>query len=99
MQIILFQTAFNIQQPLLAGTGMGLDTGKSVCRKKALFSHSPVHSCPKVCSQMPLSGGSAGREPACNAGGRGLIPGLGRSPGKGKGYPLQYSGLRIPWTK
>ena len=36
--------------------------------------------------------GSAGKESACNAGDLGLIPGLGRSPGKGKGYPLQYSG-------
>ena len=30
---------------------------------------------------------------ACNAGDVGLIPGLGRSPGEGKGYPLKYSGL------
>ena len=30
---------------------------------------------------------------AANAGDQGLIPGLGRSPGEGKGYPLQYSGL------
>ena len=37
--------------------------------------------------------GSVGKEPACNAGHLGLIPGLGRSPGEGKGYPLQYSGL------
>ena len=37
--------------------------------------------------------GSAGKESACNAGGLGLTPGLGRSPGEGKGYPLQYSGL------
>ena len=37
--------------------------------------------------------GSAGKESACNAGDLGLIPGLGRSPGVGKGYPLQYSGL------
>ena len=37
--------------------------------------------------------GSAGKESACNVGGLGLIPGLGRSPGEGKGYPLQYSGL------
>ena len=29
----------------------------------------------------------------CNAGDLGLIPGLGRSPGEKKGYPLQYSGL------
>ena len=38
--------------------------------------------------------GSAGKEPACNAGDVGSIPGLGRSPGEGKGYPLQYSGLQ-----
>ena len=37
--------------------------------------------------------GSAGRESACNEGDLGSIPGLGRSPGEGKGYPLQYSGL------
>ena len=37
--------------------------------------------------------GSAGKESACNAGDLGLIPGLGRSPGEGNGYPLQYSGL------
>ena len=36
---------------------------------------------------------SAGKESACNAGDLGLIPGLGRSPGEGKGCPLQYSGL------
>ena len=38
-------------------------------------------------------GGSAGKESTCNAGDLGSIPGLGRSPGEGKGYPLQYSGL------
>ena len=37
--------------------------------------------------------GSVGKESACNAGDLGLIPGLGRSPGEGKGYSLQYSGL------
>ena len=37
--------------------------------------------------------GSAGEESACNAGDLGSIPGLGRSPGEGKGYPLLYSGL------
>ena len=37
--------------------------------------------------------GSAGKESACNAGDLGSIPGSGRSPGEGKGYPLQYSGL------
>ena len=37
--------------------------------------------------------GLVGKESACNAGDPGSIPGLGRSPGEGKGYPLQYSGL------
>ena len=37
--------------------------------------------------------GSTGKESACSAGDLGSILGLGRSPGEGKGYPLQYSGL------
>ena len=36
-------------------------------------------------------GSSAGKESTCNAGDPGLIPGSGRSPGKGIGYPFQYS--------
>ena len=36
-------------------------------------------------------GSSVGKESACNAGNPGLIPRLGRSPGEGIGYPLQYS--------
>ena len=40
-----------------------------------------------------LPGGSAGKGSACNAGDLGSIPGLGRSPGGGKGYSLQYSRL------
>ena len=37
--------------------------------------------------------GSAGQESASNVGDLGSIPGLERSPGEEKGYPLQYSGL------
>ena len=37
--------------------------------------------------------GSAGEESACNEGDLGSIPGLGRCPGEGKGYPLQSSVL------
>ena len=37
--------------------------------------------------------GSGGKESICSVGGLGSIPGLGRSPGEGNGYPLQYSGL------
>ena len=40
--------------------------------------------------------GSVGKESACSAGDLGLIPGLRRSPGKGKGYPLPYSVLENP---
>ena len=40
-----------------------------------------------------FSGGSAGKESACNMGDLDSIPGLGRSHGEGKGYPLQYFSL------
>ena len=36
-------------------------------------------------------GNSAGKETTCNAGNPSLIPGSGRAPGQGVGYPLQYS--------
>ena len=42
---------------------------------------------------MDFPCGSAGRESACSAGDLGSIPGSGRYPGEGQGYPLQYSGL------
>ena len=56
---------------------------------------------PRVCNSKMITlsmrkgfpCGSAGKESACNAGDLGLIPGLGKSPGEGKGYSLQYSGL------
>ena len=44
-------------------------------------------------SLVGFPGDSAGKESACNVGDLGLIPGLGRSPGEGNGYPLQCSGL------
>ena len=40
---------------------------------------------------LGFPGSSAGKEPACNAGDLGLIPGSGRSPEEGIGYALQYS--------
>ena len=49
------------------------------------------------------TGGSDGKESACNKGDLDSIPGLGRSLGEGKSYPLQYSGLEnsmglyTPW--
>ena len=59
----------------------------------------------KICwrrDRLPTPGflgfpcGSAGKKSACNAGDLGSIPGLGRCPGVGKGYPLQCSGLENP---
>ena len=43
--------------------------------------------------EQGFPGGSAGKESTRNAGDLGSIPGLGRSTGEGKGYPLQFSGL------
>ena len=42
---------------------------------------------------MGFPDSSVGKESACNAGDPSSIPVLGRSPGEGNGYPLQYSGL------
>ena len=47
--------------------------------------------------QLGFPCGSAGKEPACSEGDPGLIPGLGRYLGEGKGYPRQYSALYSPW--
>ena len=47
-------------------------------------------------NQMYIMGfpdSSVDKESTCNTGDPGLIPGLGRSPGEEKGYPLQFSGL------
>ena len=48
---------------------------------------------------LGFPGGSAGKESACNVGDLGSVPGLGRSPGEGNNYPLQYSGLEnsVDW--
>ena len=48
---------------------------------------------------LGFSGGSDGKESACNAGDLGSIPRLGRSPGVGHGNPLQYSCLGNPMDR
>ena len=47
-----------------------------------------------VTLSLGVPGGSDGKESDYNAGGSGLIPGPGRSPGEGNGCPLQYSSLQ-----
>ena len=55
-----------------------------------IVSHSVV---PTLCDPVGFPGGSDGKESTCNAGDLDLIPGLGRLPGEGNDYPLQYSCL------
>ena len=47
----------------------------------------------QVGARMGFPGGSAGKESSYSSGNLGLTPGLGRSPGEGKGHPFQHSGL------
>ena len=64
----------------------------SLCEKWKDFS-SELH----FCFMLGFPCDSAGKESACNGGDLGLIPGLERFPGEGKGYyPLPYSGLENP---
>ena len=54
----------------------------------------PFDTCDyKIITCPGFPGGSAGKESTCNVGDLGSIPGLGRSPGEGNIYPLQYSDL------
>jgi len=55
------------------------------------FIFNKLSSCIILAKCFPHS--SVGKESTCNAGDLGSIPGLGRSAGEGKDYPLQYSGL------
>ena len=48
------------------------------------------HEFNHMCKSLGFPGSSVGKESACSAGGPGLIPGSGRSPGEGNGKPLQY---------
>ena len=66
----------------------------------SIFPHQVGKLNSNLCSHIwGFPGGSEGKASACNAGDPGLIPRLGRSPGEGNGYPLQYSRWRIPWTE
>ena len=76
----------------------------SLWRPVSTYESSLLTQSPLSCiSQCPLSiesfffyiCGLAGKEAACNAGDLASIAGLGRSPGEGKGYPLQYSWVSL----
>ena len=56
-----------------------------------LTPNSTLKKIPQASWGSLVIGGSAGKESVCNAGDPGSIPGLGRPPGEGIGYPLQYS--------
>ena len=58
--------------------------GRKDALEKGTATHSSIFGLPRWLSR---------KESASNAGDLGSIPGLGRSPGEGNGYPLQYSGL------
>ena len=70
------------------------NNGKEYFLKK-MYTHTHTHT-----HTQSFSGGSDSKESACNAGDLGSISGLGRSPGEGNGYPLQWVlAWRIPWTE
>jgi len=54
---------------------------------------------PPECTSVHRFGFPGGKDSACNAGDPDLIPGSGRCPEEGIGYPLQYSPWRIPWAQ
>ena len=56
-----------------------------------MLSHPPLKEGYMFISPLGFPGSSAGKQSACNAGDPGSIPGSGRSPGEGIGYPLQHS--------
>ena len=58
------------------------------------LTHLP-HKVDFVTSSLGCPHSSVGKESACNAGDTGSIPGLPRSAGEGKGYPLQYSWVSL----
>ena len=72
---------------------MSIDLSMSMC-----FSLPIVYMCQdiyrKIFNLVGFPGSSEGKDSACSAGDLNLIPGLGRCPGEGNGYPLQYSRLK-----
>ena len=82
---------------------LGMLSLKTSGESKGIFSERPWSSSTRVkiltTTACWLHGGSDAKESACNVGGLGSIPGLGRSPGEGNGYSLQYSCLENSMDK
>ena len=67
------------------------DLNGNEVQKEGRYIHIYICTHTYICI-LGFPGISVGKESACNAGDSSSIPGLGRSAGEGKGYPLQYSG-------
>ena len=76
-------------QVISVGQGSCLTPSHPLPHRHARLSDLP----PLMRIQIYIPDSSVGKESTRNAGDLGSIPGLGRSPGEGKGYPFQYSGL------
>ena len=77
------------------GGDPGIPAGASMSPPEALI----TSASPPIMLIPVFPHSSVGKESACNAGDMGSIPGLGRSPGEGNGYPLQYLCLENSMVK
>ena len=89
---------FPRRQPLVQTLPPGDFSGKSLPRCFThlwITHHNSTLLAQFECTHFPkgFPRDSAGKASACDVGDLGSLPGLGRSPGEGKGYPLQYSDL------
>jgi len=93
-RFLSFVCAINTATPSPQGPDMDMPSHviMSVCLLHLIVGLQGSHQTLNAC----FPGGSDGKESACNAGDPDSIPGSGRSPGEGNGYPLQYSCLKNP---
>ena len=90
-------------QPTLSGQSWGVKEtemwGLFVTESILTDVISDVPSISRSTLVIGFSGGSDSKESACNVGDPGSIPGLGKFPGEGNGYPSSILAWRIPWTE